>query len=68
LGAKTLTTQVGQDTGARLDLQNQCIVDTLKAAKPILEENGITVLVEPLNTYHDHKRGIISGPHLRQRI
>ena len=55
LGAKKLITQVGQDTGANRAFQRECIVSTLKKAAPILEENGITLMIEPLNTLFDHK-------------
>lgn len=49
-----LITQVGNDTGARFDFQHESIVAGLKAAKPILEEYGVTVMIEPLNTYFNH--------------
>jgi hydroxypyruvate isomerase len=35
--------------------QHQSIVDGLKAAAPVVEEAGITIVVEPLNTLVDHK-------------
>ena len=54
LGVKHLITQVGQDTGARRDFQHESIVNCLKAAKPILDEYGVTVMIEPLNTYVNH--------------
>lgn len=53
-GARFLITQVGQDTGARRDFQRESIITGLKAAVPILEESGITLMIEPLNTYVDH--------------
>lgn len=53
-GAKYLITQVGQDTGARRDFQHDSIVAGLKAAKPILEDSGVTIMIEPLNTYVNH--------------
>ena len=37
-GATRLITQVGQDTGAPREAQHEAIVETLIAAKPILEE------------------------------
>ena len=54
LGVKHLITQVGQDTGARREFQHESIVNCLKAAMPILDEYGVTVMIEPLNTYVDH--------------
>lgn len=54
VGAKKLITQVGQDTGAPREEQHAAIVETLKQAIPILEKYGITVMIEPLNTYVNH--------------
>lgn len=55
LGVKRLITQVGKDTGAPREEQHASIVAGLKAGAPILEEYGITVMIEPLNTLVDHK-------------
>lgn len=54
LGVSKLITQVGNDTGAEREFQHAAIVKTLKLAKPITEEYGITVMIEPLNTYVNH--------------
>ena len=54
LGVKKLITQVGQDTGAPREEQRASIVAALNAAKPILEEYGVTIMPEPLNTYVNH--------------
>ena len=54
LGVKHLITQEGQDTGARRDFQHESIVNCLKAAKPILDEYGVIIMIEPLNTYVNH--------------
>ncbi len=54
LGVKKLITQVGQDTGAPRADQHASIVAALNAAKPILEASGVTIMIEPLNTYVDH--------------
>ena len=54
LGARKMITQVGQDTGAPREEQHASIVAGLRAAAPILEENGITLMIEPLNTYVNH--------------
>lgn len=54
LGVKKLITQVGPDTGADRDAQHRSIVEGLKAGAPVLEEAGVTVMIEPLNTRVDH--------------
>ena len=54
LGVRRLITQVGQDTGAPRDEQHASIVEGLKAGTPILEEYGITMMIEPLNTLVNH--------------
>lgn len=54
LGVRRLITQVGKDTGEDRALQHQSIVQALTEAVPILEESGVTVMIEPLNTYVDH--------------
>ncbi len=54
LGVKRLITQVGQDTGAPQKEQHESIVLGLTAGIPILEEYGVTVMIEPLNTYVNH--------------
>lgn len=55
LGVRRLITQVGPDTGKPRSEQHAAIVAALHAAKPILEESNVTVMIEPLNTYVDHK-------------
>ena len=55
VGASRLITQVGQDTGAERALQHESIVAALKEAKPILDEYGIIIMLEPLNPIVDHK-------------
>ncbi len=54
LGTGRLITQVGQDTGAPREEQHASIVASLTEAIPILEKYGVTVMIEPLNTYVDH--------------
>jgi hydroxypyruvate isomerase len=49
LGAKALISQLGDDTGAVRQFQHRSIVAGLKAAAPLLEESGVTLLIEPLN-------------------
>ena len=55
LGAKRIITQVGNDTGKDRCIQHKSIVDGLCAAAPMLEQYGITLMIEPLNTLFDHK-------------
>lgn len=55
LGVKRLITQVGADTGEERGPQHDSIVAALEAAKPILEDTGVTIMIEPLNTYVNHK-------------
>ena len=54
LGVRRLITQVGADTGAPREEQHASIVAGLKAAAPILDEYGVTIMIEPLNTYVNH--------------
>lgn len=53
-GVRRLITQVGPDTGEERPRQHAAIVDTLREAAPILEESGVTVMIEPLNTAFNH--------------
>lgn len=55
LGAKMLISQVGKDTGAPAAEQHANIVKCLKAALPVLEETGLTIVIEPLNTLVNHQ-------------
>lgn len=55
LGVKRLITQTGPDTGAPRAKQHENIVETLRQAAAILEDSGVTVMLEPLNTLVDHK-------------
>ena len=54
MGAAFLITQSGNDTGEERSFQRQSIIDGLKASAPILEDSGITLLLEPLNRKIDH--------------
>ena len=54
LGAKRLITQVGADTGESRESQHESIVAGLRAAGEILDKYGITLMIEPLNTYVNH--------------
>lgn len=61
IGCKTLISQTGDDTGADRAFQHQSLADGLRAAAPILEAAGVTLVVEPLNTYVDHKGYYLSS-------
>ena len=54
VGASKLITQVGADTGEERARQPDSIVAALKQAKPILEDSGVTIMIEPLNIYVNH--------------
>ena len=54
VGATRLITQVGKDTGECRERQHESIVAALKAARPILDCYGVTVMIEPLNTLVNH--------------
>ena len=54
-GVKHLITQVGNDTGEYRRYQHDSIMAALKAARPILEDTGVTIMIEPLNTLVNHR-------------
>ncbi len=54
LGCKTLISQVGADTGKPREEQHKALCEGVKRAVPMLEENDITLVLEPLNTAVDH--------------
>lgn len=54
VGASRLITQVGPDTGAERARQHEAIVETLRQARPILDEYGIIIMLEPLNVLVNH--------------
>lgn len=55
LGCPTLISQVGDfRIGVSREEQHQSLVDGLKAAAPMLEAAGITLVIEPLNDQVDH--------------
>jgi hydroxypyruvate isomerase len=54
MDAPFLITQSGKDTGEIRSFQQLSIIDGLKAAAPLLEEAGVTLLLEPLNGKIDH--------------
>ncbi len=55
LGTTTLISQVGDfRDGVSRDDQEQSLIDGLKAAVPMLEDAGITLVIEPLNEIINH--------------
>lgn len=55
LDCRTLISQVGDfRPGVSREAQHQCLVEGLKAAAPMLESEGITLVIEPLNELVDH--------------
>ncbi len=55
LGCPTLISQVGDfRPGVPRQTQHQCLVDGLRAAAPMLEAAGVTLVIEPLNELVDH--------------
>lgn len=55
LGCQTIISQVGQEQPQLSRKQQmQATIDGLKACVPLLEEAGVTLVIEPLNTRFDH--------------
>lgn len=55
LGAKRIITQVGQEQeGMSREEQHASIVEGLKKCVPVLEEQDLVLMIEPLNTRIDH--------------
>lgn len=55
LGCDQLIAQAGNEIlGVARKEQHEAIVSALKQAAPILEDSGVTLLLEPLNTLVDH--------------
>lgn len=54
LGATTLISQVGNDTGTPRAQQQQSLIEGLKTAVPLLEKANLQLAFEPLNVLVDH--------------
>lgn len=55
MGCKTVISQVGAEReGISREEQHESIVEGLRACVPILQENDLTLVIEPLNTRIDH--------------
>ncbi|RAP73641.1 hydroxypyruvate isomerase family protein [Paenibacillus montanisoli] len=62
LDCRSLIATVGQELAdVPREAQHQSIVDGLSAGAPLLEEAGITLVLEPLNTLVDHKGYYLSS-------
>ncbi len=62
LGCGMLITQVGdQLPDVPRERQVEAVIQGLSACVPLLEESGITLLFEPLNTKRDHGGYLLSG-------
>jgi len=55
LDCKILISQTGADTGAERALQHKSIVEGLRECIPLLENTGVILALEPLNTIINHK-------------
>jgi hydroxypyruvate isomerase len=55
MGVPCLISQSGDDSGAVYAFQRRSVIEGLKAAAPIVEDAGVTLLLEPLNGKIDHK-------------
>ena len=55
MGCKTVISQVGAEReGVSREEQHESIVEGLRACVPVLQENDLTLVIEPLNTRIDH--------------
>jgi hydroxypyruvate isomerase len=60
LGVKKLCVVAGEETkGYTRDEQTRAVIDALKAGAKIVEPEGITIILEPLNILVDHPRQLI---------
>jgi hydroxypyruvate isomerase len=60
LGVKKLCVVAGEETkGYSRDEQTQAVIAALKAGATIVEPEGITIILEPLNILVDHPRQLI---------
>ena len=61
LDVKKICVVAGEETaGYTLDEQNQAVIDAFKAAAPLVEAAGVTIILEPLNLLVDHPNQLIS--------
>jgi hydroxypyruvate isomerase len=55
LDCRCIISQVGNDTGEAFEVQKENIQEGLAECIPLLENQEITLVIEPLNTVIDHK-------------
>lgn len=70
LGVKKLTVVAGEETeGLSRDEQTRAVIESLAAVAKIVEPEGITILLEPLNILVDHpKQLVVTSDHAAQII
>ncbi len=61
LDCHILISQVGDDTGKSRQIQHENIVNGLKMCVEVLEEADVTLVIEPLNIFVDHKGYYLSS-------
>lgn len=60
LGVKMLCVVAGEETeGLDRDRQTEAVITAFKAALPIIEPEGITLILEPLNILVDHPKQLV---------
>ena len=60
LGVKKICVVAGEETkGVSRDEQTQAVIAALKAGAKIVEPEGITIILEPLNVLVDHPRQLV---------
>jgi hydroxypyruvate isomerase len=60
LGVKKLCVVAGEETaGLSRDEQTRAVIDSLKAGAKVVEPEGITLILEPLNVLVDHPKQLI---------
>ncbi|MDR3085592.1 MAG: TIM barrel protein [Christensenellaceae bacterium] len=62
LHAPALITQVGEDSGAPRKQQHAAVAKGLRRAAALLEPEGLTLLIEPLNSKKDHPGTFLTDP------
>lgn len=68
LECKCLITQTGADMGTDREEQEISLIEGLKTCASILEKEGMTLVVEPLNVRVDHQGYFLSGSDEAVRI
>lgn len=60
LGVSKLCVVAGEEpAGVSREAQTQAVIDALKAAAPIVEPAGVTLILEPLNVLVDHPKQLV---------